>query len=274
MSYLYRPTPVFSPGLNGEASTWTALGKNSGAVSGGVMHGFSGDVNWKAYFDSSRAATQGKPWIVSSGAMGNFGSVGDVPLDPLPLTPYDPGSISFSALPLPLSFWDMTAPIAPPIVPYDPGSVPAFPAIVSSGGSITSPVAQPGSSLPSVITAFSNLASSIIKTVNPLGTPAAPPAIAPQPAQQQSMVAQAQSLQAQANALQATNPALAAQYRAQANALLGGAGAPAGSTFAQWMSAPSSIFPALSNGGFVTLAGAGVLLLIIAGGIGHHVGSR
>lgn len=246
MSYLYRPTPVFNPGPQSA--------NLSGAVSGGVMRGCDSGVNWKAYFDSSRAATQGKPWIVSSGAMGAFLAQDSIDISSLPLTPYDPG-ISLAPLPLPDSFWSMPSPIAPAIVPYDPGSVPA---IISSGGSITRPTpsSQPGSSLPSIFTSFSNLASSIIRAVNPLGTPAAPPATPPTQVQASSQIAQAQALQAQANALQASNPTLAAQYRAQANALLYGGGASSGGS---WFT-QSTIFSGLPNWG--VLAGGAAVIAI------------
>ena len=276
MSFLYRPTPLFNPG--------PSTANLSGAVSGGVMRGYDPGVNWKAFFDAQRAAPQGQPWITKSGTMGSFvlDGMGDALFDPtsldtpsfdpalspaisidpmfagsLPLTPYaaDPALNPVSNYPgLPSSFFSMAPPTAPGGLPVPV----APPAIVSSGGSITNPApsSQPGSSLPSVVTAFSNLASTFIKAINPLGTPA-PPAIAPSPVQASSQIAQAQALQAQANALQNTNPTLAAQYRAQANALLYGGGASSG---ASWFSQPSSLFPSMTNV-TVLLAGAAVVVL-------------
>lgn len=287
MSYLYRPTPVFNPGPQ--------VANLSGAVSGGVMRGYDGSVNWKAYFDSKRAAPQGDPWIVKSGTMGSFQLKGMGDVDPLtgeviydapvsfdpgvfdpgtlPLTPYanDPTLNPISNYPgLPSSFFNMAPPSFPAIAPYTPAPAPA---IVSSGGSITNPAAQPGSSLPSIVSAFSNLASSLIKAVNPLISPGAPTAIAPSPVQANSQIAQAQALQAQANALAATNPTLAAQYRAQANALLTGAGATGSSSFAQWMGNPS-VIPSISNGGLLAIGGGVIFLLAFTGTVGYHTGRK
>lgn len=254
MSYLYRPTPVFNPGPQ--------AANLSGAVSGGVMRGCDSGVNWKAYFDSSRAATQGKPWIVSSGAMGAFLAQDSIDISSLPLTPYDPG-ISLAPLPLPDSFWSMPSPIAPAIVPYDPGSVPA---IVSSGRSILQPpgaLPVPGFSWASLIAPLASLGTQITRSVtgsgggiNPATAPLAPAGPAALPAQQSSLIAQAQSLQAQANALQTSNPTLAAQYRASASALLAQAGASSsGSWFTQ-----STIFSGLPNWG--VLAGGAAVIAI------------
>lgn len=280
MSFLYRPTPVFNPG--------PSTANLSGAVSGGVMRGYDPGVNWKAFFDAQRAAPQGQPWIIKSGTMGSFvlDGMGDALFDPtsldtpsfdpaispaisidpvfagsLPLAPYsaDPALNPVSNYPgLPSSFFNMAPPSLPGGLQVQPTPALPAPAIVSSGGSITNPApsSQPGSSLPAVITSFSNLASSVIKAINPLGTPAAP-AIPPTQVQASSQIAQAQALQAQANALQNTNPTLAAQYRAQANALLYGGGASSG---ASWFTQPSSLFPSMSNV-TVLLAGAAVVVL-------------
>jgi hypothetical protein len=288
MSFLYRPTPVFNPG--------PSTANLSGAVSGGVMRGYDPGVNWKAFFDAQRAAPQGQPWITKSGTMGSFvlDGMGDALFDPtsldtpsfdpaispaisidplfsgsLPLTPYsaDPALNPISNYgSLPSSFFNMAPPSAP--------------AIVSSGGSILTPPsappaaapgspALPGFSWPSVIAPLTSLATSITKAVT--GSGGSIPAIAPSPVQASSQIAQAQALQAQANALQNTNPTLAAQYRAQANALLTGAGASGTSSFAQWMGNPS-VIPSISNGGLLTIGGAVIFLLALTGTVGYHTG--
>ncbi|MBZ5662715.1 MAG: hypothetical protein LAO08_20125 [Acidobacteriia bacterium] len=258
MSYLFRPTPVFNPGPPRGIPL-------SGAVSGGVMRGWDSSVNWKAYFDSKRAAAQGSPWIVKSGTMGSY--LGDMAPDPidftsLPLAPVSTDPL-LTTINLPDSWFNLNPPIAPAIVPYDPGAVPS-PVIVSSGGSILSPVApgapstsSPAGSLTSIINSIASLGVNIAKAatgqpVN-LGVPPAAPAA---PAAQSSLVAQAQSLQAQATALASTNPQLAAQYTASANALLAQAGVSAPSWFTQ-----STVIPGLPNWGL--LAGGGVLGLIL-----------
>ncbi|MGA7793428.1 MAG: hypothetical protein WCA19_10345, partial [Candidatus Acidiferrales bacterium] len=97
MSYLYRPTPVFNPGPPRGI-------RLSGAVSGGAMRGYDGSVNWKAFFDSKRAALQGSPWIVRSGTMGSFLGQDDTSGDfseELPLTPIDTSNISLSPIEAP-----------------------------------------------------------------------------------------------------------------------------------------------------------------------------
>jgi hypothetical protein len=275
MSYLYRPTPVFNPGPSAASL--------SGAVSGGVMRGYDGSVNWKAYFDSKRAAPQGDPWIVKSGTMGSFQLKGMGDVDPLtgeviydspvsfdpgifdpgtlPLTPYanDPTLNPISNYPgLPSSFFNM----APPSFPG------GAPAIVSSGGSVLTPPsapaavpgspALPGFSWTAVVAPLASLATSITKAVSGSGSSA--PAIAPTTVQANAQIAQAQALQAQANALQNTNPTLAAQYRAQANALLTGAGASSGTS---WFT-QSSIISGVSN---VTVLLGGLAVVVLGGAL-------
>jgi hypothetical protein len=272
MSYLYRPTPVFTPP--------PSIANLSGAVSGGQMN-YDPGVNWKGYFDSQRAAQQGSPWLVKSGTMGSFmlsglGDGTDPTLSDLPLAPVTNDPL-LTPISLPDSFFNMSAPIAPAITPYNPGAPP--PAIVSSGGSILSPVspAAPGTSLTSLISSLSSLGTNIAKAatgqpstgINPAIPPVAPTA----PTTQAGLIAQAQSYQAQAAALQTTNPALAAQYIASANNLLAQAGG-TGSTFAGWMSAPSSLFPSMSNGGVLAIAAGVVALLAATGGAGYYAGKR
>jgi hypothetical protein len=289
MSYLYRPTPVFNPGPSAASL--------SGAVSGGVMRGYSNQVDWKAYFDSKRAAPQGDPWIVKSGTMGSFMLKGMGDVDPLtgeviydstpvsfdpgifdpgtlPLTPYasDPTLNPISNYPgLPSSFFNMGAPSLP-------GGAPA---IVSSGQSILTPppapAAAPGSpqlpgfSWAAVVAPLASLATSITKAVSGSG---GSPSIAPTTVQANAQVAQAQALIAQANALQNTNPSLAAQYRAQANSLLGAGAGSGGSSFADWMGAPSSIIPSISNGGLLTIGGGVIFLLALTGTVAYHTGRK
>ena len=257
MSYLYRPTPVFNPGPPRGI-------RLSGAVSGGAMRGYDGSVNWKAFFDSKRAALQGSPWIVRSGTMGSFLGQDDTSGDfseELPLTPIDTSNISLSPIeaPLPVDLYPMPAPEAPAIAPYTPGPVSAAPSIVSSGGSITSPAASPtstqaASSMASLISSIASAGTAIAKAatgqtqINPTIAPAAPPAT------QASLVAQAQSYQAQAAALATTNPAQAAVYTSMANSLL----AQAGVSGTSWLT-QSTILPPVPD---VAIYGIGVAALI------------
>lgn len=249
MSFAYRPTPILNPGPQ--------TANLSGAVSGGVMGDYDPSVNWKAYFDSQRAAVQGKPWIVRSGAMGAFVLGQDDGTLPLPPPPADPG-ISLDPLAPPDISWAMPSPIAPSIVPYDPGAPPAF----VTGGSPLTPPSMPGFNWQSLIAPVTSLVTNITRAatgsggINP-SVPPGPPPQASQLTQPSSLVAQAQALQAQANALQASNPQLAAQYRASAASLLAQAGgAPGGSWFTQ-----SNVIPGLPNWGVL----AGVLAIVVLG---------
>jgi hypothetical protein len=274
MSYLYRPTPVLNPR--------PPVANLSGAVSGGVMLGCDGSVNWKAYFDAQRAAAQGSPWIVRSGTMGSFvlDGMGDASdpgfIDPTSVASFDPSSIDPSLLPLapvtadptlspifPPGMFSMPSPNAPPMVPYSPG---APPPIVSAGGSVLTP---PSSVPPwqQVVNSLLNIGTSITKRattggpdVNPAIAPVAPPPGTVAPATAQAMIAQAQSLQAQAKALAATNPAMAASYTQQANLLLAQAGAPAVGT--SWFT-QSTVFPGLPNWG-VLAGGLGLIAIVAA----------
>jgi hypothetical protein len=261
MSFLYRPTPVFNPGPPRGIPL-------SGAVSGGAMRGYDGGVNWKAFFDSKRAALQGSPWIVRSGTMGSFlgqddGS-GDFSAD-LPLAPVDTSNFDLAPMlpAMPVDLYPMPAPIAPSIAPYNPGPVSAAPSIVSSGGSVLSPAqpsaaAQAATPWASIVNSLTSFGSSVVKAAtgqSPIN-PAVPPVA---PTTQQSLVAQAQSLQSQAAALATTNPALAAQYTASANSLLAQAGVSGTSSFTSFFTG-STIIPGIPN---IAVLGGGLLAVVV-----------
>jgi hypothetical protein len=260
MSRLYRPTPVFNPGPPRGIPL-------SGAVSGGAMRGYDSSVNWKAFFDSKRAALQGSPWIVLSGTMGSFVSHGlgqDDGSDgsDLPLSPIDDSNLNLSPLisPLPVDVYPMPAPIAAAIAPYNPGPVASAPSIVSSGGSLSSPAASPtstnaASSMSSLISSIAAAGTSIVKaaTGQTQINPTIPPPMPAVSGTSSALVAQAQSLQAQAAALAASNPTLAAQYTAEANALLAQSG-----TSSSWLT-QSTILPGVPD---VAVYGIGIVALI------------
>lgn len=260
MSYLYRPTPVFNPGPPPRVPLR--------GLPAGTMHGYADGVNWKAFFDSKRAALQGSPWIVRSGTMGSFlaGGLGDdsIDLSSLPLAPIDTSNINLFSMPapVPVDFYPMPAPIDPSIAPYNPGPISAAPSIVSSGGSITSPGAastQASTPWAQIVGSLAPLGTSIIKAAT--GQPQINPAIAPvAPTTQQSLVAQAQSLQAQAAALAASNPALAAQYTASANSLLAQAGVTGASSFTSFLTG-STIIPGIPN--FAVIGGGGLVVVLL-----------
>lgn len=156
MSYLYRPTPVFNPG----PSRGIPL---SGAVSGGAMHGYQANINWRGFFDEARRACAGKPWVVRSGTMGSFlGQDDGFDYSSLPLTPYDPSIISLDPLPMPeLDYSSL------PLAPYDPSNISLMPPI-SSGGSILNPVAQ-------IINSASSAGTQIVRAVTGQSSPTITP---------------------------------------------------------------------------------------------------
>jgi hypothetical protein len=259
VSYLYRPTPVFNPGPPPRVPLR--------GLPAGTMRGYADGVNWKAYFDSARAATQGNPWIVRSGTMGSFlgqDSTDTVDFSNLPLAPVDMTSLNLSPIlpPLPVDLYPMSPPIAPAIAPFTPGPISAAPSIVSSGGSILSPATpsaagQAVTPWAQIVSSLTSFGTSIAKAAT--GQPQINPAIAPvAPTTQASLVAQAQSLQAQAAALASSNPALAATYTASANALLAQAGGTGGSWFTK-----SSIISGLPD--VAIYGGAGLVVLLIIG---------
>lgn len=259
MSYLYRPTPVFNPGPPPRVPLR--------GLPAGTMRGYADGVNWKAYFDSARAATQGNPWIVRSGTMGSFlgqDSTDTVDFSNLPLAPVDTTNLNLSPIvaPLPVDLYPMSPPIAPAIAPFTPGPISAAPSIVSSGGSILSPATpsaagQAVTPWAQIVSSLTSFGTSIAKAAT--GQPQINPAIAPiAPTTQASLVAQAQSLQAQAAALATSNPALAATYTAGANALVAQAGASSGSWFTQ-----ATVIPGLPNWG--VLAGGSLAVVLVIG---------
>ena len=110
MSYLYRPTPVFNPGPPRGI-------RLSGAVSGGAMRGYDGSVNWKAFFDSKRAALREIRGSCAAARWDRFLGQDDGSSDfseELPLTPIDTSNISLSPIdaPLPVDLYPMPAPRA------------------------------------------------------------------------------------------------------------------------------------------------------------------
>lgn len=254
----FRPTPVFNPG----PPVRVPLRR----LPAGTMHGYDSGVNWKAYFDAKRAATQGKPWIVRSGAMGSFlaqDSTDGIDISSLPL-PSDIGpSLSPLTPALPVDLYPMPSPIEPSIAPFNPGPISLAPQVVSAGGGVLPPSTAPGSSASSIAQILSELTSAGTSIARAATGQPAPinPLIAPQtPANNggsAALVSQAQSLQAQANALAASNPALAEQYAARANTLLAQAGVGT-SWFTQ-----STIISGLPNWG--VLAGGSLALIFVFG---------
>ena len=86
---LYRPTPT----LRTFGGNPTVAGPVSNGLRGGEMRGVVLGWDYKSASDQGKRATQGNPWIISSGTMGRF-VLGD---DSFDLSPFDPGTPDFSA---------------------------------------------------------------------------------------------------------------------------------------------------------------------------------
>lgn len=250
MNFLYRPTPILNPGPPADV----VLSR----LPAGMMRGYDGSVNWKAYFDSQRAAVQGNPWIVRSGTMGSFvlgQDDGSIDYSNLPFPTDIGGSLSPLTPALPVDLYPMSPPIDPSIAPYSPG---APPSIVSSGGPILPPSSS-GFNITQFINSLTSLGTNIARAATGQITPSIAPvppsaAAGSQLTQPSALVASAQTLQAQANALDASNPALAAQYRQRAAALLAQAG-----SGASWFS-QSTIISGVPD---VAVYGGGALALLL-----------
>jgi len=163
MNYLFRPTPVVSLGRD-HAKDRTWLSKPPA----GVM---SGDCNCKSSAPCRSRALQGDPWIVRSGSMAAFGTLGNEPAREhtrgvlLGWLGDDGGddmdfSEAFSSPVLPTS----SAPEIDPFATYGPTSIP-----IGDSSILAPPPAEP--TLPGSIAS-----SSFSSALQPIVTQAPPPA--------------------------------------------------------------------------------------------------
>jgi hypothetical protein len=183
MNYLFRPTPVVVLGRDMGADV-VALSQTPAGMMAGTPAA-SGRP-------SRSLATQGSPWIVRSGSMASFGTLGQDPSSFLPIdtTSYDPGSIDLT---MPVDYSGAFAPpivpvsMLPPAVPIGPdfgslplltSSVPILPVTVTAPIAPSSGAGPTGQSIPGTkvlnpaVQAGTGLLNTIVNFLKP--SPAAP----------------------------------------------------------------------------------------------------